>query len=386
MVFLTQLKQGDFPKVSELVRNTRKEITKMKKILAFTLAMLMILALCACGAKTETPAVATAESKAPEATEAATEAAPTISEAAQKYPSEKVITWYTQAAGSASDVIARIVGPKVSEILGQNIVYENLGGAGGMNMLMPVYNNDADGYSIASLTVPALCLTTFSPDCPYTYEDFTPLYCVQKQPQCLTVRADAPYDTIDEFIKYIEANPDTVRLGSPGASSVHYMALAGLQIETGLPFSVVAYDDAPTLNAALLGGHIEGLALGYSEIAQYVNSGDFKILCFTTHHEQKPAGYEDLPTFAELGYSAMGVAFQGICMKAGTDPDVKQKITDAFDQAFADPDIHAQLVEANIWIEGTFETEEGFTKMIIDDYNYYEKVLTETGLMEELYG
>lgn len=355
----------------------------MKKLTALLLALVMLLSLCACGSK---PAPAAPEKQEPAATGETAAQAAGISEAAQKYPSEKVITWYTQAAGSASDVIARIVGPKLGEILGQNVVYENLGGAGGMNMLMPVYNNPADGYSISSLTVPALCMTPFSPDCPYSYEDFSPLYCVQKQPQCLTVRADAPYTTIEEFIQYIQDHPNTVRLGSPGASSVHYMALAGWQLETGLPFSVVAYDDAPTLNAALLGGHIEGLALGYSEIAQYVASGDFRILCFTTHHEQKPAGFENLPTFAELGYSAMGVAFQGICIKGGTDPDVYKILTDAFDQVFADPDIIAQLKEANIWIEGTFEGPEKFTQTIIDDYNYYEKVLNETGLMQELYG
>lgn len=359
----------------------------MKKLFALLLAAVMVFSLCACGSEAAVQeSAAPAEESAAPAEESAAPAEATMSEAAQKYPSEKVITWYTQAAGSASDVIARIVGPKLGEILGQDVVYENLGGAGGMNMLNPVYNNPADGYSIASLTVPALCMTPFSPDCPFTYEDFSPLYCVQKQPQCLTVRADAPYDTIEEFIEYIEANPNTVRLGSPGASSVHYIALAGWQLETGLPFSVVAYDDAPTLNAALLGGHIEGLALGYSEIAQYVDSGDFKILCFTTHYEQKPAGYEDLPTFGELGYESMGVAFQGICIKAGTDPDIYKKITDAFDQVFADPDIIAQLTEANIWIEGTFEGPEEFTQTIIDDCNYYKEVLTETGLMEELYG
>ena len=352
----------------------------MKRFMALALALCMTLALSACSSKTETPAATT-----PAAT-TSTPAATSTPAKTTNYPSEKVITWYTQAAGSASDVIARILGPHLEEILGQTIVYENLGGAGGMNMLMPVYNNPAEGYSIASLTVPALCMTPFSPDCPYTYEDFDALYCVQKQPQCFTVRADAPYDTFEEWVEYVKAHPDTVRMGSPGVSSVHYMALAGLQLETGLPFSVVAYDDAPSLNAALLGGHIEGLALGYSEMKQYVDSGDFKILCFTTHHESKPAGYEDLPTFAELGYEAMGVAFQGICMKAGTDPEVRQIVIDAFDQVFADPEVIQELTNASIWIEGTFDGPEGFSQSIIDDYNYYEKVLTETGLMEELYG
>ncbi len=348
----------------------------MKKPLAMLLTVSVVLGLSGCsGAQGGSTAAATTAAAGGGGVSAATE----------KYPSEKVITWYTQAAGSASDVIARIVGPKLGEILGQTVVYENLGGAGGMNMLNPVYKNPADGYSIASLTVPALCMTPYSEDCLYTYEDFTALYCVQKQPQCLTVRADAPYDTIEELIDYMKANPDTVRLGSPGVSSVHYIALAGWKMEAELPFQVVAYDDAPTLNAALLGGHIEGLALGYSEVAQYLDSGDFKILAFTTHDEVKPAGYESLPTFGELGYTAKGVAFQGICMKAGTDPDIYDKIVAAFEQIWTDPDIIAQLTEANIWIEGTLEGPEDFAQTVKEDYEYYGKVLTETGLMEELY-
>lgn len=347
----------------------------MKKFAAIVLALAMLLALSACG-KQETSSNSS-NNDAPQGSDTV---------ATTSYPSEKVITWYTQAAGSASDVIARIVGPKLGDILGQTIVYENLGGAGGMNMLMPVYNNDADGYSISSLTVAALCMTPYSQDCPFDYNDFSMLYCVQQQPQALVVSASAPYSTFEEFVEYINANPNTVRLGAPGASSIHYMALAGLQLESGLPFSVVSFDDAATLNAALLGGHIEGLALGYSEVSQYVESGDFKILCFTTNHEYKPAGCEDIPTLAELGYDAMGVAFQGICIKAGTDPEVYEILTDAFDQVFADPDIIAQLTEANIWIEGTFTGDEAFTKIVADGYEYVGKVLNETGLMEQLYG
>ncbi len=358
----------------------------MKKIIALILAAVMLLSLCACGGNAAEPTQAPTEAPKADAPAAEAPAAPAISEAAQKYPTEKVITWYTMGAGSASDVIARIVGAKLGEVLGQNVVYENLGGAGGMNMLNPVFNNPADGYSIASLPVAGLCMTPFSPDCPFGYEDFAMLYCVQKQSQALCVKADAPYNTMEEFVAYIEANPDTVRLGAPGASSVHYMALAGMKLETGLPFTVVAYDDAATLNAALLGGHIEGLALGYSEVSQYVDSGDFKILCFTTHHDAKPAGLEDIPTFAELGYTAKGVAFQGICMKAGTDPDIYNKLIAAFEEVWNDPDTIAKLTEANIWIEGTFEGPEAFTETVISTYNYYEKVLTETGLMEELYG
>ncbi|WP_180994688.1 tripartite tricarboxylate transporter substrate binding protein [Clostridium sp. chh4-2] len=368
-----------------------------KKIIAVLLAASMTAGLTACGggsgadgaaAKTESGTETelqnpTGSSKG-ESDAVRTETEKKDSEAAGKYPSEKVITWYVQDAGNVTDTIARIIAPKLSEELGQNIVIENAGGAGGMNELMPVLAADADGYSIASLAVAFLCLTPFSSDCTYDYTDFEMLYNVFSQPQVMVVSADAPYSTFEEWKDFVAENPGKFRFGVPGASTVHNMCLQGLKLESGMDYNVINYGNASETVAGLLGKHIEGLVLGYSECMAGIDSGDFKILAFTTDTKYK--GYEEIPTLGELGYTSKGVAFQGICLKAGTDPEVTAKLKSAFEKVFNDPEVIEALTNANAWVDGTFQNGEEFTETVKSAYEFYEKVLTETGLMEQIYG
>lgn len=359
----------------------------MKKT-TLTLAFLLSVSLCtACSSAdsagtTEAPATASTVTDASPET-ATSEAEQQFSEAAQKYPSEKTITWYVLNPGNATDTIARILGPAIGEELGQTVVIENAPGAGCMNMLNPVLAADADGYTISSLPVAGLCLTPFSSDCPFDYTDFQMLYSVFSQPQVMVVNNDAPYNTFQEWKAYVEENPGAFRFGVPGASTVHNMCLQGLKLETGMDYNVISYSDNSETAAALMGKHIDGIVMGFSEVESGISNGDFKILAFTTpikHNE-----YSDYPSLEELGYTSKGVAFQGICMKAGTDPDIVAKLTAAFDKVFADPEIIETLSNAGMWMEGTFQEGDAFTETVKSTYEFYEKVLTDTGLMQELY-
>lgn len=349
----------------------------MKKNLRWTalfVACVMLFSACGAGATSSASTSSAAPASAPAGE----------SQAVAKYPSEQVITWYVQDAGNVTDTIARIVGPALGEELGQTVVIENAGGAGGMNELNPVLAADANGYSIASLAVAFLCLTPFSADCAYDYTNFEMLYNIFSQPQVLVVSADAPYNTFEEWKAYVEENPGTFRFGVPGASTVHNLCLQGLKLETELDYSVINYSTAAEVVAALMGGHIEGLVLGYSECMTGIENGDFKILAFTT--QTKDGAYPDVPSLTELGYTSKGVAFQGVCMKAGTDPAITAKLKTAFDKVFADPEVIEQLKAADAWVDGTFQEGEEFTQTVKDTYEFYEDVLTQTGLMEQLYG
>ena len=374
---------------------------KLTKLLSLLLVLCMVFSLAACGGgssaeKTEEKAPETQPESEPEAeepeaepeaeepeAEPEAEAEPEISEAAQKYATEKNITWYTQGPGNVADTIARIIGPKLGEILGTTVVIENADGAGGMNELNPVLAADADGYTLASIAVAFLCMTPFSQDCTYDYTDFELMCNVMSQPQCLFVNADAPYNTFEEWVEYVKEHPGEVNIGVPGVSTVHNFALQGLMLETGLEFNTIAYSTSE-LTQATLGGHVDGAVAGYTELSAGVDSGDLKILAFTT--TSKLDEYADIPTFEELGYTSKGVAFQGIGIKAGADPDVVDKLDAALTQVLTDPDVIEQLKAANLWYEGTYQGREEFTETVKSTYEFYEEVLTDTGLMEELYG
>lgn len=368
----------------------------MKRFLSVLLAAAMIFCLCACGAteantnekpaesqtQPQTQSNEPANEPAAEPAEATGEQEPAISEAAKNYPSGP-ITWYAQGAGDASDMAARIIGEKLAEKLGATIVFENVPGAGGMNAANPVYDAEADGLHILGLTVPMLCLTPIiNSSCRYTYEDFDPLYCIFEQPQVMVVGANEPYDTFEEWYAYVEEHPGEFIFSTNSISSVFNLCLQHLKVETGLDFDTVAYDSGSEAIAAVLGGHVNGIALGLANLRQYIDSGDVKLICYTS--EAKSVLYPDTPTLKELGYSAHSIPFQGIAIKAGTDPDVREILYTALDEVMNDPEVIQQLTDAGCWYEGTCYGSEQFTQAIKNHYDYYKDVLESTGLIDQL--
>lgn len=332
---------------------------KLKRIVSLCLCLVMLLSLAACA------------SAKPE-------------DAASKYPSEQVITWYTQNAGNVADTIARILIPFLEKELGQTIVVENLGGAGGMNQMNPMLANEANGYSFASNAVAFLCLTPFSQDCTYDYTNFEQICNIFSQPQAFFCNSQVACTTFEEWVEYVKANPGKFTVGVPGASTVHNIAMQGLKLETGLDFDIIPYGNMEECAAAVMGGHIDSMVGGFSEGVSGVEAGEFNVLAFTT--PTKATGYESIPTLAELGYESRGVAFQGVCIEAGTDPAIIAKITAAFEAVLSNPEAIEQLKAANCWYEGTTQTAEQFSETVKSTYEWYEQVLNDTGLMEELYG
>lgn len=345
----------------------------MKRISALVLTLTMLLGMCACSsqpAQQETPVTSGASDTSE------------ISEAAQNFPSEP-ITIYMQGAGSGSDIAGRIVGKYLAEELGTTALYENLGGAGGLNELNPVYDGEADGLKIALVAPAFLCITPITTSaCRYTYEDFESLGCLYENPCVIAVAKDAPYDTFEEWQAYVEENPGQFRFAVPGIATIHNLALAHLKLESELEYDCIVYDGAADMIAALLGGHVEGLALSYLEVSSYLESGDLKVIAFTT--QGKEPGCEEIPTLKELGYEAMALSFQGLAIKTGTDPDIVAKLKTAVEAVLVNEDFIAEMKAANAWYEGTATDGAGLDEKFSAGYDYYLEVLTETGLLESV--
>ncbi len=301
------------------------------------------------------------------------------------YPNDSVITWYTMGVGSVSDTLARIIAPKLGENLGQTIIIENAGGAGGMNMTNPVFLAEADGYTICSATGASMLLSTHNSKCIYTIDDFIFLASLLSQPQCIAVAADAPFDTFEGFLDYIKANPGTVKIGCNGASTIPNIVTRALIYETGLDFATVQYDSEAEAIAAVLGGHILGTCLGVSTVKANLDAGTMKMIVYTTPDVKTP-GYEDVPTLKSLGYYATGIrGAQGLAIKAGTPENRVKMISDALEKTLKDPEIIEQLKAANLWYEGGIMYYEEYNKVMRENYVYMNDVLTKTGLMTELY-
>jgi len=196
----------------------------------------------------------------------------------QEFPGKKQINIIVPySAGGASDTTARIFASELEKAIGTTVTVSNVTGASGAIGLTQVKNSKADGYTLAYMPVEstmlrALGLTKLSSD------DFSFIGRAMTIPAAVTVRADSPWKTFDDFINYAKANPGKVRVGNSGTGSIWHVAAASIEDKCGVKFTHVPFDGAAPAVAALLGGNIEAVTVSPSEVKNNIDSGDFRIL------------------------------------------------------------------------------------------------------------
>lgn len=237
----------------------------MKKILALALAAAMSLTLVACGG-----------SKTPAASGSASSGGSSSAETVDFPGNKQVSLIVPYSAGGASDTVARIYASELEQSLGTSIVVSNVTGASGAIGLEQVRNSNPDGYTIAYMPVEstmlkALGFTDLSTD------DFRFIGRAMTIPAAVTVRADAPWDTFEDFVNYAKEHPGEIQVGNSGTGSIWHIAAASIEKECGVQFTHVPFDGAAPAVAALLGGNIQAVTVSPSEVKNNVDSGDFKV-------------------------------------------------------------------------------------------------------------
>jgi hypothetical protein len=162
--------------------------------------------------------------------------------AQDSYPSKAITMIVPFAAGGSSDVIARLVGDEMGRVLGQRIVMENMGGAGGATALSRASKAEPDGYTIVigNSGTNAASYTIY-PDLKYTHADFAPVGLVAKTSPMIALKLDFPAKTLMEFVAYAKANPGKVSLGHAGVGSSNYLICRNFIKAAGVDVALVSY-------------------------------------------------------------------------------------------------------------------------------------------------
>ena len=261
----------------------------MKKALALILALIMLVAIVGCS-KTET---AKTETKT-ETTETKTETTETKTEAAA-WPTRPVNVTVAASAGGATDIIVRKYAEKFQEVTGQPMVITNVSGAAAY---VTIKGMDADGYNFGTMSTAFLTYkhqgkVDFSWDEAY---DPTALFGVSGM-LGFVVRADSQFQTVNDIVEYAKANPGKLTVGN-GSGTPFYWQLA-FQKATDTDLYTVHLGDTNELNVALLGKQVEVIVSRYTAVKAYLESGDFKMLCFATENRSSVA--PEVPTCKEMG-------------------------------------------------------------------------------------
>lgn len=267
---------------------------------------------------------------------------------ADTYPSRPITMVVPFPAGGATDVLARLLGEKMKDSLGQPIVIENVGGAAGTLALGRVMRAPADGYTLSIGTSTTHMLTGGLYDLPLNLlTDLDPIIMIGSEPLLFVARKDLPANNVKELVAWLKANPNKASVGIPGIGATGHLAGFTFQKETGATFQSVPYrGNAPAMQD-LAAGQLDFMIQPSSNFISLVKAGTLKGIAITS--KKRIGSYPDVPTVAEAGFPALeAVLWYGLWVRHGAPPEVVSKVNAAMRDTLANAAIQARIAELGI--------------------------------------
>jgi tripartite-type tricarboxylate transporter receptor subunit TctC len=308
-------------------------------------------------------------------------AALAVPAAAQTYPDHPITMIVPFAAGGPTDTVARLISQSMSQTLGQQVVVENVGGAGGTLGAGRVAKADPDGYTILLHHIGQATSATLYRKLPYkTLEDFATVGLVTEVPMTIIARKDFPAKDLKELIEYVKANKDKVTLGNAGVGSASH--LCGMVIQDAIKTQLVTAvykGTGPAMND-LVGGQIDLMCDQTTNTTGQIKAGKVKAYGVTTPERLK--SFPDLPTFKEAGLPNFEIAvWHGMYAPKGTPKPVVDKLNAALKTALQDPKVVARF--ADLGTEPVAQdraTPEVHDKFLKDEVAKWKPVIEQAGV------
>ena len=248
---------------------------------------------------------------------------------AQIFPDRTLTMVIPFAAGGPTDVLGRVMAQRMGEILGQTVIVENIGGAGGMNGGKKVADSKPDGYTMLLGTVgtQAQGQTLYKHPLYDALTDFTPVALIADVPIVLIVRKDLPVNNFKDFVTYAKANASKMQFGSAGAGSATHLGCVVLNTAMGTDIVHVPYKGTGPAMQDLIGGRIDYLCEIISTAKPQIDGGRVKALAIMTK-ERSPVE-PNLPTTLEQGLDVQAYTWNAIYLPKGAPADVVKKLNEA---------------------------------------------------------
>ena len=286
---------------------------------------------------------------------------------AQAYPNKPIKIVVPFPAGGPTDGMARIVSDRLSVVLGQSIVIDNRGGAGGSIGGKFVAGAEPDGYTIlmtpggALTSGPAVHKANIGYD---PLRAFVPVALLMEAPLILLVHPSVPTKTVKELVAYAKANPGKLTWGSQGFGTAPHLLAELFKIDNMVDILHVPYRGTAPLLAAIVAGEVQ-MAVDTSTTAlPHVLSGSLRALAVSS--KERFAKLPDIPTMIEAGFPRMTNAFWlGVVAPAGTPREIIAKLNTAFRDALAQPEVRQRL--ASLGAEIKIGTPAEFGKMLAEE-------------------
>jgi tripartite-type tricarboxylate transporter receptor subunit TctC len=239
------------------------------------------------------------------------------------YPEKSVTMLCGFPAGGALDMTARAIVEAAKDDFPKGLVVVNRPGAVSTIANAEVMQAKPDGYTIGIGAVAPFTVFPHRKKLPYdTPDDYMPLMNLVDSPECLAVKADSPFKTLEEFVDYAKKNPGKIRVGMTGRGTIFHLNMLELIKKAGIDLTLVPFQGGAKVVPALLGGHVDAACLNVAEIIAQVKAGKSRVLA--TLEEKRNSLIPDVPTFKERGYDiTMNAYYFLFCPK-----DLPQPVAD----------------------------------------------------------
>ncbi len=298
--------------------------------------------------------------------------APIGSASALDYPTRPVRWVVGYPPGGATDIIARLIGQRLSEKLGQQFVIENKPGAGNNIATESVVNAEPDGYTVLLVNPANYINTSLYANLKFNFpRDIAPVASFNRVPNVMTVAKDVQAKDVAEFIAYAKANPGKVNMASSGNGTSVHLSGEMFMAMTGVKMQHVPYRGAAPAITDMLGGQTQVIFDNMPSIIQHVRSGALRALAVTT--ADRSPQLPDTPTVAETvpGYEASALFGMGAPKK--TPPEIIAKLNSEINAILAEPDMKKRLID--LGGPPLISTPDAFGAMIVAETEKWKKVV-----------
>lgn len=255
--------------------------------------------------------------------------------AAAGFPDKPVTLVVWSGAGGSLDTYGRKLAELLEKEAGWTVKVDNRAGGSGAVGLSQIITQPADGYNILVLTG-TLTFGIAQGLIPFKVEDLRLLRAMQSEPSSLAVLADSPLKSVDDFVAYMKAHPNGLKVGGHSSGGFHQYMLYQMMKQGGFTSGWIPHDASGKVTLALLGKHIDAAMMTPSTGLAQVKNGEIRLLGVST--AERSEFLPDAPTFKEQGYDLEGAIWRGIAVKAGTPDDVVNAIQTAVDKVTTSPE------------------------------------------------
>lgn len=272
-----------------------------------------------------------------------------ISEAAE-YPTKTIQIINPFPPGAVTDIVARIVAPKMTALLGQQVIIVNKAGGGGAVGIQAAKDAAPDGYTILVTPPPILLIPLVNKNSGFAMKDFTPLTLATSSPNTTVVKADAPWKTLEEFIAEAAKNPGALTYGSAGPGTTPHFIGELVKLKTKIDLTHVPLGSESAAATAVLGGHVNIAFLTLGTTRSHIEAGTMRALAVASNRRLKD--FPAVPTTVEKGFPELNLKiWVGFFAPAKTPPAIVKRLAAALSESLKDAEVAAHIEKAQALIE-----------------------------------